>query len=72
MPNGHDKEWTRLCLAVEGFRAQYGRWPTHVRLLPGSLQTIRDEILTPESFATVIEKVELLPEEGAMGEIHGM
>ena len=34
MPNGEDKNWIRLCLALEGFHARYGHWPTRLRL-PG-------------------------------------
>lgn len=32
MPNGHDKNWWRLCAVVDGFRMRYGRWPTRVRM----------------------------------------
>jgi len=28
MPNGDDKNWVRLCAALDGFFGRYGRWPT--------------------------------------------
>jgi hypothetical protein len=65
VPNGHDREWIRLCLAVEGFRSRYRRWPTRVRLFPGCLKVIRDDLLTPAGYALVAARVELVPDEGA-------
>jgi hypothetical protein len=65
MANGEDREWTRLCLAVEDFRVRYGCWPDRVRLDPECLRQIRDEILSPAAFAKVAAKIELVPEEDA-------
>src|SRR5688572_24138566 len=66
MPNGHDKNWIRLCAALEGFRMRHGRWPTRVRLWPGALADIRDHLLTPEDFAKVAAKLQLIPEDAPM------
>ena len=65
MPNGEDKNWVRFCAAVDGFRSDFGRWPVLVRLFPGALEDIRDHILTPEGFAQVAARVQLVPDDGA-------
>ncbi len=66
MPNGHDKNWVRLCGAIDGFRARYGRWPTRVRIFPASLADIRDNVLTPEDYARIVAKVTLVADEAEM------
>ena len=63
MPNGHDKNWIRLCAAIDGFYGQYGRWPTRVRIFPVSLANIRDRLFTPEDFSKIIAKVSLIADE---------
>jgi hypothetical protein len=63
MPNGHDKNWVRLCAAIDGFRGRYGRWPKRVRLSQQVLTNIRDSLLTPEDFALLGTKVELIADE---------
>ena len=62
MPNGHDKNWVRLCGAVDGFNVRYGRWPTRVRLFPTQLSDIRDYLFSPEDYARIIAKVTLVPD----------
>jgi hypothetical protein len=32
MPNGHNRDWIRVCGAVDGFFSTFGRWPTHVEM----------------------------------------
>lgn len=66
MPNGHDKNWVRLCAAVDGFHARYGRWPTRVRLFPECLADIRDDLFTPEDYASITAKVALVPDKASM------
>ena len=34
MPNGADKNFVRLCAALNGFRLRYGKWPTRVVIYP--------------------------------------
>ena len=63
--NGHDKNWGRVCCAIEGFRSVFRRWPTRVRLYAAALKEIRDYILTPEAFAHVTSFIEFVQEEGA-------
>lgn len=47
MPNGHDKNFIRLCAAIDGFRAKYGAWPTKA-LLPEIVQRDLRALLGPE------------------------
>ena len=66
MPNGHDKNWVRLCAAIDGFRVRFGHWPTNVRINPISLENIRDDLFTPNEYAQINTKVTLrgVDEEG--------
>jgi hypothetical protein len=66
MPNGHDKNWIRLCGAIDGFRVRFDRWPTRVRIFPASLANIRDRLFTPEDFAQITAKIALIADEAAM------
>lgn len=65
MPNGHDKNWVRVCLAIDGFRARHGHWPTRVRIMPASFRDLVSNVLTPSGFALVNSSVRLLPEPDA-------
>ena len=66
MPNGYDANWVRLCAAVDGFRARYGRWPTRVRLFAVALADIRDNLFTSDDFARITEKIALVPDNAGM------
>jgi hypothetical protein len=66
MPNGHDKNWRRLCAAIDGFRARYERWPTRVLVHPRCLADIRDRLLTSEDYESVCGKVSLIEDDGPM------
>jgi cold shock CspA family protein len=59
VPNGHDKNWVRLCGAIDGFRVRYGRWPTRVRAYPMSLRDF-DFLFTPEDLARIRAKIALV------------
>jgi hypothetical protein len=63
LPNGHDKNFDRLLMALRGFRSRHGRWPTRVRILPICLRDLRENLLTPEDFARVEAKVQLIEDE---------
>ena len=65
MPNGGDKNWVRLCAAIDGFRVRYGRWPKRVRVMPVSFDDLVGHVLTPTGFALVSSYVELVPEDEA-------
>jgi hypothetical protein len=64
MPNGHDKNWVRLCAAIDGFRSRYGRWPNRVRLSPLSLGDF-DFLFTPADLTRIISKVALIADDEA-------
>jgi hypothetical protein len=66
MPNGHDKNWIRLLGAIDGFRARYDAWPTRVRIFPASLSDIRDHLFSPELYAKLTQKVQLIADEAPM------
>ena len=53
MPNGDDKNWVRICSAIDGFRSRYGRWPKSVRLPPDYFENVVGHVLTPSGFALV-------------------
>jgi hypothetical protein len=56
MPNGLDRNWIRLCGAIDGFRARYRLWPTRIRLSEGILNNIK-ALFTFSSFAKIEEKI---------------
>ncbi len=58
MPNGHSKNFVRLCLVIEGFYDQYGNWPTRVRLSPGVLDNLRS-LFSVEDVQKLASKIEL-------------
>lgn len=53
MPNGAEKNWVRMCAAIDGFRARYGRWPKRVRVHPMIFANLVGHVLTPIGFAVV-------------------
>ena len=63
MPNGYDKNWARLCAAIDGFRVRYRRWPTRVRVWTPSLEDLRDHLFTPEDFARIESRVALVSDD---------
>jgi hypothetical protein len=60
MPNGGDRNFIRLCAAIDGFFVRYGVWPTRVRLSSVALADLRDHVLGPAAFATVERKLRLV------------
>ena len=67
MPNGHDKNWVRLCGALDGFYVRFGHWPKTVKIAPVSLEDIRDNLFTPNEYAKINAKVALLAEANSNG-----
>jgi hypothetical protein len=63
--NGHLNNWIRVCSAINGFRARFGRWPKRVRLVPIAFTNLVCDVLTPVGFALVSSVVELVSEEDA-------
>ena len=66
MPNGHDKNWVRLCAIIDGFRMRHGRWPTRVRMPEGCIADLRDRVFTRRDFEKITAKVTLIPDEHSM------
>lgn len=60
MPNGADKNFVRLCAALNGFRLRYGKWPTRVVIHPISLEDLREHVLSSRDFRVVAAKVHLV------------
>jgi hypothetical protein len=63
MPNGDDKNWVRICLAVDGFRARYGGWPKGVRLPPTYFENVVGHVLNPIGFALVSSVFTIIPDD---------
>jgi hypothetical protein len=63
MPNGHDKNLFRLYEVVNGFRRNYGRWPTTVRLPEISRDDLLNHVLTAAGRDAIRAKLEFLTDE---------
>ena len=63
MPNGFDKNWIRLCAAIEGFYVSHGKWPSRVLLFAGSIENLKTDVFSQESFAKLVSKVNLVASE---------
>lgn len=59
MPNGIDKNLVRLCMAVDGFRNLFGRWPERVVIPAISLDDIRN-LLSSDQWDAVAAHVALI------------
>jgi hypothetical protein len=55
----------RILGAIEGFYVTFGEWPSAIRLPPGYINHLQNEVLPPEAFSKFIEKVALVPDESA-------
>lgn len=56
MPNGIEKNWFRMCAAINGFRARYGSWPTKIHLFEGAL----DDLFKEETLHTLEQKIDFI------------
>jgi cold shock CspA family protein len=74
MPNGYDKNWLRVCAAIDGFRARHGRWPTRVRAFRSSLYdfyllfTLEDRIKIASKITLVADDVPMIAEDDSGAE----
>ena len=66
MPNGDDRDWIRLCAAIDGFRSVHGAWPTRVRARHGFIQGLRDHLFSPDAYARLTSRIELVPDEASI------
>lgn len=60
MPNGYDRNWVRLRAAIEGFRARYGKWPTHARLDPGYVVNLREHVFSEAAWSEIEAALEII------------
>ena len=60
IPNGSERNWVRLCHAINGFRAVYRAWPTRVRLPEICLADLREHLFTPETFSKLETKLQFI------------
>lgn len=65
MPNGHDKNWHRLCAALDGFRLRYGRWPKCYRA-PGLIVDDLRGLFTPRDLLTLTSKIRLVVDDARL------
>jgi hypothetical protein len=56
MPNGIDKNWYRMCSAINSFRMRFGHWPTRIRLSEGALENL----FSQESYQVLLSKLEFI------------
>ena len=63
MPNGDDKNWIRLCGAIDGFRVRYDRWPTRIRINRMMFEDLRDHVLPRKAFAQLQRQLEFIVED---------
>jgi hypothetical protein len=59
MANWYDKNWVRVCVTIDKFRARYERWPKRVKLSPFIFANLVGDVLTPVGYALVSSVVEL-------------
>ena len=62
MPNGEDKNWIRLCAAVDGFRARYVKWPTMIKVSSEIIDDIR-LVLGEKMFQKVETHLKFIPDD---------
>jgi hypothetical protein len=63
VPNGDDKNWIRLCGAIDGFRVKYGKWPTKILLPEDILNDLEQHVFSKERFAKIEEKLTFVIED---------
>lgn len=62
---GGSKSLVRLLAAIEGFYVKHGHWPMRVRVFPGFIHSIKNDILSEAQYAALASKIELVPDEEA-------
>ncbi|RLA94571.1 MAG: hypothetical protein DRG25_02205 [Deltaproteobacteria bacterium] len=65
MLNGADRNWMRLCAAIDGFRTLYGKWPTRIRLFPDIIEDLK-QVLGSESFSILESKLQLIADNASI------
>jgi hypothetical protein len=62
---GGGQSLARILAAIEGFVVRHGQWPTAVRVTPGYLKHIQDNVLTEDEFSRFSPKIALIPDAAA-------
>ncbi|HEY6018868.1 MAG TPA: hypothetical protein VIY48_02965 [Candidatus Paceibacterota bacterium] len=62
---GGSKSLVRVLAALDGFYVRHGHWPTRVRVFPGFIRSIKDDILSAPQYQALTAKIELVPDEEA-------
>jgi hypothetical protein len=71
MPNGVDKNFVRLCIAIDGFRAKFGCWPTKALLADPILENL-ESLFQPATLRRLRKRISLeLGDEFAVADEHG-
>jgi hypothetical protein len=60
MPNGGDRNFIRLCAAVDGFMARHGRWPTQLVVDQVIIDELRNYVLAPGEFERMQRKLRVV------------
>ena len=65
MPNGVDKNWVRLCLAIDGFRARYNSWPNYILLSKEYFENIQS-LFSPKVFQKLKSQITFVIDEESL------
>lgn len=63
VPNGDERNWSRFCFTIAGFREAHGCWPSRV-LLPEDLLRDIESLMAPESFRKLNERIKIVTRDG--------
>ena len=56
-----ERNWQRFCITINGFWAKYNAWPKRIRMYEVIYLDLRDNLLSEEAFAQVLDKLEVIP-----------
>lgn len=62
---GGGQTLARILGAIEGFYITFGEWPSGIRLTPSYIEHLQNEVLPPEAFSKLLEKIALIPDVSA-------
>jgi len=54
------RNWKRLCITINGFRAKFGKWPKRVTSHDYLIDDIKKHILSDDSFRKLQQKIEII------------
>ncbi|MBC8394340.1 MAG: hypothetical protein H8E17_17445 [Deltaproteobacteria bacterium] len=59
MPNGESKNWIRFCIAIEGFRVTYDKWPDKIHVPDFFIDELKEKFSESE-YVKLTSKIELI------------